>query len=158
MRTLLLLLFTLTLLSACRKKKFTEATAYNDAVVSFIEQSERAMTVWNNTNFMQEYTLKKHNTVIRLLGMQDSLNNIPPLSGDDTLRLAALRMVDNYIETFAVYDTIYAMLSDSVYYPEDSIKVDLLLTANQDTLNNQAAAFTLLQQRFSARYGLNFLE
>lgn len=122
-----------------------------------MEQSDIAMRNWNDNNFMQEYTLRKHNTVMRLLVAQDSLNNIPPLNGDDSLRMAALKMVDNYIETFAVYDTIYAILSDSVYYPEDSIQVQFLLKSNHDTLTTQAARFTELQQRFSERYGLKFM-
>ena len=112
MRTLLIGMGLLVLLSACNRRKYTEATAYNDAVVSFVEQSDIAMQNWNDNNFMQEYTLRKHNTVMRLLVVQDSLNHIAPLSGDDTLRLSALKIVDNYIETFAVFDTIYAMLSD----------------------------------------------
>lgn len=157
MRTLFICAGLLLLLSACNRRKYAEATAYNDAVVSFMEQSDIAMRNWNDNNFMQEYTLRKHNTVMRLLVAQDSLNNIPPLNGDDSLRMAALKMVDNYIETFAVYDTIYAILSDSVYYPEDSIQVQFLLKSNHDTLTTQAARFTELQQRFSERYGLKFM-
>lgn len=157
MRTLLIALSMLLILSSCNRRKYTEATAYNDAVVSFVEQSDIAMLNWNDNNFMQEYTLKKHNTVMRLLAVQDSLNHITPLSGDDTLRLTALSMVDNYIETFSVFDTIYAMLSDSTFYAEDSIKVQLLLKTNQDSLTQQAARFTTLQKRFSERYGLKFM-
>ncbi len=157
MRTLLIGMGLLVLLSACNRRKYTEATAYNDAVVSFVEQSDIAMQNWNDNNFMQEYTLRKHNTVMRLLVVQDSLNHIAPLSGDDTLRLSALKIVDNYIETFAVFDTIYAMLSDSVFYPEDSIQVQFLLKSNQDTLTQQAERFTVLQKRFSERYGLKFM-
>ncbi len=158
MRTLLLAGMLMAVLISCNRKKYADATEYNDRVVGFIEQCERSMKVWNTTNFMQEYTLKKHNTVMRLLNMQDSINTIEPLAGDDSLRQMAMYMVDNYIQTFAIYDTVYAMLSDSVYYPEDSIAVQTLLKANQDTLANQAQRFAALQQRFSARYGLTFIE
>lgn len=116
------------------------------------------MRVWNKTNFMQEYTLKKHNTIIRLLNMQDSLSNIEPLSGDDSLRLMGLAMVDQYIQSFVVYDTVYAILSDSTYYPEDSIRLHTLLNQNRDSLSLQSATFTVLQKRFSERYGLEFMQ
>lgn len=158
MRTLLLFGMLSAALISCNKKKYAAATEYNDRIVSYIEQCERSMKVWNNTNFMQEYTLKKHNTVIRLLNMQDSINNVEPLAGDDTLRQAALDMVDNYIQSFAIFDTVYAILADTVYYPEDSMQVRVLLESNQDTLRLQAEKFSILQQRFSARYGLNFLQ
>lgn len=158
MRTLLLAGMLMAVLISCNRKKYAAATEYNDKVVGFIEQCERSMKVWNTTNFMQEYTLKKHNTVMRLLNMQDSINNIEPLSGDDSLRQMAMYMVDNYLQTFAVHDTVYSMLSDSVYLPEDSITVQTLLKTNQDTLTQQAARFAALQKRFSERYGLNFIE
>jgi len=55
---LVLMLASLVFIS-CNKKKYERVTSYNDKVVSYIEQSERTMKVWNTTNFMQEYTIKK---------------------------------------------------------------------------------------------------
>jgi hypothetical protein len=158
MRSLLVFGMILAICTSCNKRKYAAATEYNDKVVGFVEQSERAMKVWNTTNFMQEYMLKKHNTVMRLLNMQDSLANVEALTGDDTLRQAAMIMVENYIESFVVYDTIYAILSDSVYYPEDSIRVKELLSSNQNMLETQASSFMEAQKRFAARYDLPFVE
>lgn len=158
MRSLLVFGMILAICTSCNKRKYAAATEYNDKVVGFVEQSERAMVVWNTTNFMQEYMLKKHNTVMRLLNMQDSLANVEALSGDDTLRQAAMLMVENYIESFVVFDTVYAILSDSVYYPEDSIRVKELLISNQQMLETQANNFVETQKRFALRYDLPFLE
>ena len=111
---LVLMLASLVFIS-CNKKKYERVTSYNDKVVSYIEQSERTMKVWNTTNFMQEYTIKKQNSVTRLLNMQDSLNNLTPLEDDDTLRLAGLSMIENYLNAFAIFDTVHKMLSDSLF-------------------------------------------
>lgn len=158
MRTLLLFGMLSAALISCNKKKYAAAMEYNDKVVSYVEQCEKSMRVWNKSNFMQEYTIKKHNTIIRLLNMQDSLSTIEPLSGDDSLRLMGLAMVDQYIRSFVMYDTVYAILSDSTYYPEDSIRLHTLLNQNRDSLSLQSATFTVLQKRFSERYGLEFMQ
>ena len=143
---------------SCNKKKYERVTSYNDKVVSYIEQSERTMKVWNTTNFMQEYTIKKQNSVTRLLNMQDSLNNLTPLEDDDTLRLAGLSMIENYLNAFAIFDTVHKMLSDSLFLKEDSIRVQELLRSNQNMLKQQAESFMETQKRFSTRYELPFLE
>lgn len=145
-------------LLSCNKKKYERITEYNDKVVNYIEISERTMKVWNNTNFMQEYNIKKQNSVTRLLNMQDSLNNLEPLEDDDTLRLAGLAMIDNYLNAFSIYDTVYKILSDSIYLQADSIKVQELLKSNQNMLQQQADAFIETQKRFSIRYELPFLD
>lgn len=144
--------------TSCNKHKFEKITTYNDKVVKFVEQSERTMKVWNTTNFMQEYEIKKQNSVTKLLAMQDSLNALTPLEKDDTLRLAGLAMVDNYMYAFSIYDTIYNILSDTLYLREDSIHVQELLKSNQNMLKQQAESFINTQKRFSERYELNFLE
>jgi hypothetical protein len=154
---LVLMLASLVFIS-CNKKKYERVTSYNDKVVSYIEQSERTMKVWNTTNFMQEYTIKKQNSVTRLLNMQDSLNNLTPLEDDDTLRLAGLSMIENYLNAFAIFDTVHKMLSDSLFLKEDSIRVQELLRSNQNMLKQQAESFMETQKRFSARYELPFLE
>ena len=146
------------LLISCNKKKYERVTNYNDKVVTYIEQSERTMKVWNTTNFMQEYDLKKQNSVTRLLNMQDSLNNLEPLSDDDTLRLAGLAMIENYLNAFSIYDTIHKILADSLYFKSDSIRVQELLLSNQNMLKQQAEAFMNTQRRFSIRYDLPFVE
>lgn len=158
MRYGLILMLLVVLTSSCNKKKYARVTEYNDKVVNYIEQSERAMKVWNNTNFMQEYAIKKQNTVTRLLNMQDSLNNLMPLADDDTLRMAGLNMIDNYLNAFAIYDTVHTILSDSLFLKEDSIHVQQLLLSNQDMLKQQAESFTETQKRFSQRYELPFIE
>lgn len=155
--TLVFLLSTFALI-ACNKKKYERVTSYNDKIVSYIEQSERTMKVWNNTNFMQEYALKKQNSVTRLLNMQDSLNNLTPLDNDDTLRLAGLSMIENYLNAFSIYDTVNKILSDSLFLKEDSIRVQELLRSNQNMLKQQAESFMETQKRFSQRYELPFLE
>jgi len=157
MRTLLFCGLLAAALISCNNKKYKAATVYNDNIVNYLEQCERSMKMWNTTNFMQEYTIKKHNTVMRLLNMQDSINSLDPLQGDDTLRLTALDMVDSYIKTFVVYDTVYAILSDSLYYPEDSMRVQTMLRQNLDSLNSKAGIFEDIQRRFSQRYGLEFM-
>jgi len=144
--------------TSCNKHKFEKVTIYNDKVVKFVEQSERTMKVWNTTNFMQEYAIKKQNSITKLLAMQDSLNALTPLEKDDTLRLAGLNMVDNYMYAFSIYDTIYNILSDTLYLKEDSLHVQELLKSNQNMLIQQAASFIKTQKRFSERYELNFLE
>ncbi|MBK9506312.1 MAG: hypothetical protein WBP31_07045 [Chitinophagales bacterium] len=154
---LVLMLASLVFIS-CNKKKYERVTSYNDKVVSYIEQSERTMKVWNTTNFMQEYTIKKQNSVTRLLNMQDSLNNLTPLEDDDTLRLAGLSMIENYLNAFAIFDTVHKMLSDSLFLKEDSIRVQELLRSNQNMLKQQAESFMETQKRFSTRYELPFLE
>ncbi|MEI2673865.1 MAG: hypothetical protein V9F05_07475 [Chitinophagaceae bacterium] len=154
---LVLMLASLVFIS-CNKKKYERVTSYNDKVVSYIEQSERTMKVWNTTNFMQEYTIKKQNSVTRLLNMQDSLNNLTPLEDDDTLRLAGLSMIENYLNAFAIFDTVHKMLSDSLFLKEDSIRVQELLRSNQNMLKQQAEFFMETQKRFSTRYELPFLE
>ena len=154
---LVLMLASLVFIS-CNKKKYERVTSYNDKVVSYIEQSERTMKVWNTTNFMQEYTIKKQNSVTRLLNMQDSLNNLTPLEDDDTLRLAGLSMIENYLNAFAICDTVHKMLSDSLFLKEDSIRVQELLRSNQNMLKQQAESFMETQKRFSTRYELPFLE
>ena len=154
---LVLMLASLVFIS-CNKKKYERVTSYNDKVVSYIEQSERTMKVWNTTNFMQEYTIKKQNSVTLLLNMQDSLNNLTPLEDDDTLRLAGLSMIENYLNAFAIFDTVHKMLSDSLFLKEDSIRVQELLRSNQNMLKQQAESFMETQKRFSTRYELPFLE
>jgi|GEM_PF-1691430 len=153
----ILILASLCVLS-CNKKKYERVTTYNDKVVTYIEQSERTMKLWNRTNFMQEYALKKQNSVTRLLAMQDSLNNLEPLDGDDTLRLAGLAMIDNYLNAFSIYDTVHKILTDSLYFQADSIHVQSLLQSNQNMLKQQGDNFSLTQKRFSERYELQFLE
>ena len=154
---LVLMLASLVFIS-CNKKKYERVTSYNDKVVSYIEQSERTMKVWNTTNFMQEYTIKKQNSVTRLLNMQDSLNNLTPLEDDDTLRLAGLSMIENYLNAFAIFDTVHKMLSDSLFLKEDSIRVQELLRSKQNMLKQQAESFMETQKRLSTRYELPFLE
>lgn len=158
MRYGVILLLTGLCLLSCNKKKYERVTTYNDKVVTYIEQSERTMKIWNTTNFMQEYALKKQNSVTRLLTMQDSLNNMEPLADDDTLRLAGLAMIDNYLNAFSIYDTVHKILTDSLYLKEDSIHVQELLRSNQNMLKQQADNFTATQKRFSERYELQFLE
>ena len=144
--------------TSCNKQKFEKITTYNDKVVKFVEQSERTMKVWNTTNFMQEYAIKKQNSITKLLAMQDSLNALTPLEKDDTLRLAGLTMVDNYMYAFSIYDTVYNILSDTLYLKEDSLHIQELLKSNQNMLIQQAESFINTQKRFSQRYELNFLE
>lgn len=158
MRSLVLFGLVLALCTSCNKRKYAAATEYNDKVIRFVEQSDRAMKVWNSNNFMQEYMIKNHNTVMRLLNMQDSLANTEPLTGDDTLRQAAIIMVENYIESFVVFDTIYAILSDSTYYPEDSIRIHELLSSNRNMLQQQGNNFVETQKRFAIRHDLPFVE
>ena len=90
--------------------------------------------------------------------MQDSLNNLTPLEDDDTLRLAGLSMIENYLNAFAIFDTVHKMLSDSLFLKEDSIRVQELLRSNQNMLKQQAESFMETQKRFSTRYELPFLE
>lgn len=80
--------------------------------------------------------------------MQDSLNALTPLEKDDTLRLAGLAMVDNYMYAFSIYDTIYNILSDTLYLKEDSIHVQELLKSNQNMLKQQAESFINTQKDF----------
>ncbi len=158
MRIPVIIVLSVLMLVGCNKKKYTEITNYNDKVVKFVEQSERTMKIWNTTNFMQEYALKKQNSITKLLNLQDSLNSLAPYDDDDTLRLAALSMMDNYLHAFAVYDTVHALLSDSLFLKKDSIRVQELLRTNQNMLKQQGASFMQLQKRFSDRYELQFVE
>ncbi len=158
MRSGILFIAACLVFTSCNKHKFEKITTYNDKVVKFVEQSEGAMKIWNKTNFMQEYALKKQNSITKLLAMQDSLNALTPLEKDDTLRLAGLSMVDNYINAFSIYDTIFNILSDTFFLKEDSIHVQELLKSNQNMLKQQAESFINTQKRFSDRYELNFVE
>ncbi len=158
MRSGILCIIACLVFTSCNKHKYEQITTYNDKVVKFVEQSERTMKVWNTTNFIQEYAIKKQNSITKLLAMQDSLNALTPLEKDDTLRLAGLSMLDNYMYAFSIYDTIYNILSDSIYLKEDSIHVQELLRSNQNMLKQQADSFTNTQKRFSVRYQLNFVE
>lgn len=158
MRTALVFLLIIAALTGCNRKKYTEITNYNDKVVKFVQQSERTMKIWNTTNFMQEYALKKQNSISKLLLMEDSLNALTPYEEDDTLRLAALSMVDNYLHAFSIYDTVNKLLSDSLFLKTDSIRVQELLRSNQNMLRQQATGFIQLQKRFSDRYELQFVE
>lgn len=158
MRYAVIIVVLSTVFLSCNKKKYERVTVYNDDVVTYIEQSERIMKIWNTTNFMQEYTLKKQNTLTRLLTMQDSLNNVIPLEDDDTLRQAGLAMIENYLNAFSIYDTVHKILSDTLYLKEDSIRVQELLRTNQNMLKQQSDNFIETQKRFSKRYELQFIE
>ncbi|MEZ5014985.1 MAG: hypothetical protein R2794_11905 [Chitinophagales bacterium] len=146
------------LLFSCNNKKYAKITDYNDHVVKYLEQAELTVKTWSNTNFMQLYELKKQNSILKLLDMQDSLTALTPLHDDDTLRQAAMGMIDNYLKSFTIYDSVYAILTDTAYYKSDSIRVRELLKSNQNMLQQQADAFQALQKRFSERYGVEFLE
>ena len=144
--------------TSCNNRKYAAVNAYNDQVVKYIEQAERTVKVWNTTNFMQEYDIKKQNSITKLLAMQDSLSSMDPYDDDDTLRITALSMLDNYLHSFTIYDTIYKILSDTMYLRSDSIHVRELLKTNQNMLQMQAQTFSAEQQRFARRYNLKFDE
>ncbi len=158
MRTAILLIVACFMFISCNKRKYENITNYNDKVVKFVEQSENTMKVWNSPNFTQAYEIKKQNAVTKLLVMQDSLNAIEPLKDDDTMRLAGLAMLDNYLYSFAIYDTIQVILSDSIFFKSDSIHIQELLKTNKNMLKQQAESFIATQKRFSERYELQFLE
>lgn len=158
MRTALVCMLLSVVFVSCNKKKYETITRYNDQVVKYVEQSERAMKFWTTTNFMQEYDLKKQNSLTKLINLQDSLNALPPLEKDDTLRLAGLAMVDNFMQAFSIFDTVHVILSDSIYLKDDSTRVQNLLRSNQNMLKQQAESFIITQKRFSERYELNFIE
>ena len=92
------------------------------------------------------------------INLQDSLNALSPLENDDTLRLAGLAMVDNFMQAFSIFDSVHVILSDSIYLKEDSTRVQNLLRSNQNMLKQQAESFVNTQKRFSERYELNFIE
>lgn len=158
MRTACILLLICAALAGCNKKKYETITTYNDQVVRYIQKSEKTMKIWNTNNFMQEYELKKQNSIAKLLNLQDSLISMEPYEDDDTMRLAALSMMDNYLHAFSIYDTVHKILSDSIFIKADSIRVQELLRTNQNMLKQQAQSFMDLQKRFSQRYELNFVE
>lgn len=158
MKPATLLLFSLLLLGACKNKKQGHLAAYNDQIVNMIEEADITMKTWNNSDIMQNYQLNKDAAKNKISGLQDSIKNMIPNGKDDTLRMAGISVLTSYLQAFSIYDTIYAILSDSVFLKEDSVRVQNLLQTNKNLIEQQSTSFGEIQKRFAGRYELDFMQ
>ena len=158
MKRLTLLLFVLAFIVSCKNKNKEELVSYNDKIVNIMEQADRIMRTWNNSEIMEDYAENKSAALSKITGLQDSLKLIVPPTSDDTLRLSGISILNGYIQTFDIYDTIYKILADSVYLVEDSIRVQTLLQTNKNMVNQSSSTFSEVQKRFALRYELQFMQ
>ncbi len=158
MKPYTLILFSFILLAACKGKKQGQLAAYNDEIVNIIEEADITMKTWNNSDIMQNYQLNKDAAKNKITGLQDSIKQMIPNGKDDTLRMAGISVLTSYLQAFSIYDTIYAILSDSVFLKEDSVRVQNLLQTNKNLIEQQSTSFGEIQKRFAGRYELDFMQ
>ena len=141
-------------LVACSDKKKKEAAAYNDAVVNHVEMADSIFSDFVNADMMTDVTAKKQSALAQLQTLKDALTKMQPYDKDDTLRMNAGTILD-YDITFINndYSTVYEVMRDSVFYAEDSIRVDSIMSKLFETENMQQQTFTAMQKRFAERHG-----
>lgn len=154
--SLLLILFIF--LAACKNKKQGHLADYNDRIVNMIEEADITMKTWNNSDIMQNYEVNKEAAKNKITGLQDSIKKMQPNGKDDTLRIAGISVLTSYLQAFSIYDTIFAILSDSLFLKEDSVRVQNLLQTNKNLIEQQSTTFGEIQKRFAGRYELDFMQ
>ena len=152
-------LFIITLaIVSCNNKKDQQLAGYNDRIVNIIEEADITMKSWNNSDIMQNYQANMSAAKSKIEVLQDSMKLIMPVGKDDTLRLSGMAVLAGYLQTFSIYDTIYSILSDSIYLSTDSVRVQNLLLTNKNLIEQQSASFAEIQKRFAGRYELQFMQ
>jgi len=158
MKQYTLVLFCMLLAFSCKRKNNEALVTYNDKVVNIVEQADITMKAWNNSDIMQEYDLNKEAAKNKILNLEDSMKAVIPNGADDTLRMAGISLLTNYIQSFNIYDTIHTIITDSIYREEDSIRIQNLMMMNKNFIEQQSATFTEIQRRFAERYELGFMQ
>lgn len=150
-----LLLF---VLSRC-KNSDTNVALYNDGVITQVEHADSIIQELFSFKDFDSFDVAKLNYLNALDTIKNNLSALKPIAKDDTMRQAALQLVDTYNSIVQKeYSDIYTILHDTIYTPADSVRADSLMAEMYAKWQIQSEKIATLQNRFAERHKLKLNE
>lgn len=129
---------------------------YNDAIVKEVTRADSVIRiVLDFENAFVTFPSAEQEYLSVLNSSLTHLQSLQSIAGDDTLRLAAIQLVESYKSMIQDdFAQIYSTMIDSVYTAQDSVRVDSLMAEMYGKWQMHGSQVTSQQLDFAKRNGI----